>query len=163
MIISAIVAMSENRVIGKNNQLPWHLPADLAHFKKITWGKPIVMGRKTFQSIGRALPGRKNIVVTQGLNFQAPDCEVVHSLDEALGISQVDEIIIIGGAKIYEASLRYLTRLYLTIVHTELSGDVFFPNLDEKEWTEISREKHLKDSKNSYDYSFILLEKIGKS
>ena len=130
MRISIIVAMSENRVIGKDNQLPWHLPADLHHFKSLTMGKPILMGRKTHKSIGRVLPGRCNVVITHDKNFQACGCVVANSIRTALAaVSYSDEVFVIGGALLYEQMLSMAQRIYLTIVHHEFEGDVFFPNL----------------------------------
>lgn len=161
MHISAIVAMSENRVIGRNNQLPWHLPADLRHFKQITMGHPIVMGRKTYASIGRALPGRRNVIISHNANFQAQGCEVFNSIDDALfALKDAKEIFVIGGAQLFEKILPSVKRLYLTVIHADISGDVFFPVLDSSQWKEIAREDHLADGDNEYAYSFITLDKI---
>ena len=162
-IISAIVAMTENRVIGKNNQLPWHLPADLQHFKTITMGNPIVMGRKTYESIGRPLPHRINIVLTRAKAFNAPGCIVVTSIEEAMQCAKEKnskEIFIIGGAEIYRQLLPYIQRFYLTIVHQDFDGDVYFPALNPHEWHEVTRIKHEADEKNVYDYSFVTLERM---
>ena len=159
MPISMIVAMAENRVIGKNNPLPWHLPADLKHFKSITMSKPIVMGRKTYESIGRPLPGRTNIILTRNLNFNVPECEVFSSPEKLLATYAAEEIIIIGGANIYSLFLPQANRLYLTRVHTHVDGDTFFPPIDEKEWHEVSREDFAPDGKNNYSYSFVVLER----
>jgi len=160
MQINAIVAMSENHVIGNKNQLPWHLPADLQHFKTITFGKPILMGRKTFQSIGRPLPGRKNIILTTDKNFTAEGCDVAHSIAEALKIVEDQtEIFIIGGANLYATMLPQVQKLYLTIINQQFSGDAFFPELNMSEWREISREDHLPDEKNQYAFSFLVLER----
>jgi len=160
-IISAIVAMGENRVIGAKNQLPWHLPADLAHFKTITTGHPILMGRKTYESIGKPLPNRTNIILTRDPNYQVDGCLVVSSVDEAIAQTPADtEIFIIGGAEIYQQFLSHIQRLYLTIVHQEFDGDVFFPKMNMDEWKEISREAHTADERNVYAYSFLILEKI---
>lgn len=160
MHIAAIVAISENAVMGKNNQLPWHLPADLQHFKKITMGKPILMGRKTFDSIGRVLPGRCNVIVTRDEAFQAPGCVVATSIDTALAsVSYCDEIFVIGGAALFQQMLPMVDRLYLTIIHHEFDGDTFFPEINLAEWQETEREDHLPDEVNRYSYSFITLEK----
>ncbi len=169
-IISMIAAMAQNRVIGKNNQMPWHLPADLAHFKKMTLNKPIIMGRKTFQSIGFALPHRKNIVITSSKTFQAEGIIVASSIEQALLHAEkyhaektppgdVDEIIIIGGATLYEQMLHQADRLYLTLIDLDTEGDTFFPDYEMLSWKEIHREKHLADDKNKFDYTFITLQR----
>lgn len=161
MQISAIVAMSDNRVMGKDNQLPWHLPADLKHFKQVTMGKPIIMGRKTFESIGKALPGRKNIIITRNRDYTAKDCLVFMSLESALAaLSNEEEIFIIGGAELFKATLPRIQRLYLTIIHENIDGDVFFPELNMKEWKEVQRQDFQADEANRFNYSFIILEKI---
>lgn len=161
MRLSAIVAMSENRVIGRNNQLPWHLPADLSHFKKITLGNPIVMGRKTFLSIGRPLPGRRNIVISRDAQFQAAGCEIFHSPNEALtALNTSAEVFIIGGATLFQELLPKLQSLYLTIIHANITGDVYFPEIDVTQWQEIAREDHVADEKNAYAYSFVTLLRI---
>ena len=160
MKISIIVAMDKNNVIGMDNDLPWRLSADLKHFKAVTMGKPIVMGRKTYESIGRPLPGRKNIVMTRSSDFSADGCTVVNSLDEAMHeAGDVDEIMIMGGAGLYEQMLAHANRLYLTEVHAEVEGDVYFPEFDKREWIKVEREAHIADEKNEFDYSFIILEK----
>ena len=160
MRISAICAMSENHVIGKNNQLPWHLPADLAHFKKITWGKPILMGRKTYESIGRPLPGRCNVIITSNNDYQAAGCIIVHSIEQALeATKENDEIFIIGGALLYQKTLPLIQRLYVTLIHQHIEGDTFFPELKQEEWQEVERMDHDADS-NSFSYSFIVLDRI---
>src|SRR3990167_9709871 len=161
-MVSLIVALSENNVIGKEGGIPWYLPADLAHFKQTTMGHPIIMGRKTHESIGKSLPGRYNVVITRQENYKAADgCVVVHSLDEALALPKVKaaaEVFIIGGAEIYKQSLPLADRIYLTRVLTKIEGDKFF-SFDESKWREISREEHQTDNKNQYDYDFILLER----
>jgi len=160
MRIAAIFAMSKNRVIGKDNQLPWHLPADLKHFKTITMNKPILMGRKTFQSIGRALPGRCNVVITHDVNFQAPGCVVVHSIATALdAVSYSDDVFVIGGAFLYEQLLPRTQRLYMTLVHQDVEGDTFFPDINMAEWQEVERVDHSADEQNHYSYSFITLDR----
>lgn len=161
MRIAAIAAMSENRVIGRHNKLPWHLPADLKHFKTITMDKPILMGRKTYDSIGRALPGRCNIVITRDPSFQAPGCVVANSIECALeAASYSEEIIIIGGALLYEHMLPRTQRIYMTIIHHEFEGDTFFPALNMMEWQEREREVHQADEENPYAYSFIILDRV---
>lgn len=160
MRISAIFAMSENRVIGKNNQLPWHLPADLKHFKQITMGNPILMGRKTYESIGKPLPGRCNIVITRDTNYQAPGCVVVNSVESALAaVKDNDEIFIIGGALLYQETLPLTQRLYMTLIHHSFDGDTFFPALNENEWQEVERTDHPADENNKYSYSFVTLDR----
>ena len=160
MFISAIVAMSENRVIGRDNQLPWHLPADMRHFKSLTMNNPILMGRKTFQSIGRALPGRCNIVISRDPHFQACGCVVANSVETALeAIDYSNEAFVIGGALLFEQMMPRIKRIYLTIIHHHFDGDTFFPELDPKEWFEVSREDHDADSENLHPYSFITLER----
>lgn len=162
MLISAIVAMSENRVIGKNNQLPWHLPADLRHFKKITMGKPILMGRKTFESIGHALPGRCNVVITRDENFPAMGCVLANSIDTALlSVEYSAEIFVIGGAALFQQMLPMIQKLYLTIIHHEFEGDTYFPELVMTEWNEIKRVEHEADQENPYRYSFVTLKRMS--
>lgn len=150
--------MGKNRVIGKNNSLPWHLPADLKYFREKTRGKPIIMGRRTFESMKNPLPARKNIVVTHDKNYKAENCIVVHSVNEALKEAKNREIIVIGGQKIFEQFLPIADRIYLTIIEENFDGDTFFPKYG-KEWKEVSREEHKKDEKNPYDYAFLVLEK----
>ncbi len=155
--------MSRNRVIGKGNALPWHLPADLKYFKRITLGKPIIMGRKTFESIGRPLPGRVNIIVTHELAYRADGCTVVHSIDEAISIAQAhEEVMVIGGAKLFEQVLPRAERIYLTEIDEEFAGDIFFPELDRRVWREIQRAAHAPDEQNPYAYSFVVLERKSK-
>ena len=155
-ILSIIVAMAKNRVIGRDNQLPWHLPADLRHFKQTTMGHPIIMGRKTYESIGRPLPGRQNIVITRNPDFQAEGCLVVHSLQEALAaVPEAEEVFIIGGASLYREALPLADRIYLTLVDAEVEGDTFFPELDASEWQEVRRETFTPDEKNPFGYAFI--------
>lgn len=152
--------MDRKRVIGKNDSLPWHISADLKNFKKITMGKPIVMGRKTHESIGRPLPGRENIIITRDETFQAEGCTVLNSIDEIYEhCKDIDEVMITGGSEIYKYTLNQATRLYLTEVHTEVDGDTFFPEFNRSEWREVSREAYKADEKNDFDYSFILLER----
>lgn len=165
-ILSAILAMSDNRVIGKNNQLPWHLPADLKHFKTITTGHSILMGRKTYESIGRPLPNRNNIIITRNATLHIPGCTVVTTLDDALQQAKREsnkEIFIIGGAEVYQQLLPHTERIYLTLVHGTFSGDTFFPELDHHEWKEIERIDHHADANNAYPYSFIRLERINRT
>lgn len=160
MTVSAIVAISENRAIGKNNRLLWHLPADLKHFKDTTSGHSIIMGRKTFDSVGKPLPNRRNIVVTRQ-NLTIPGCEVVNSIDDALKLcKEDDEVFIGGGAEIYKVAMPVTDRIYLTIVHQDFDADTFFPEINPGEWREVSRQYHQADIKNPIPYSFITLERI---
>ncbi len=159
-MLSIIAALSRNRVIGKDNQLPWRLPADLKHFKSVTLGKPVIMGRKTFESIGRPLPGRDNIVVTRDPEFHADGIAVAHSLDDALAQAHnVPEIMLIGGAQLYAESLARAQRLYLTLIHADVDGDAHFPDYDPADWRETAREDHAPDENNHYSYSFQILER----
>lgn len=155
MKIILVVAKSKNNVIGQHNQLPWHLPADLAHFKKITLGKPIVMGRKTFDSIGKALPGRRNIIISRNKNFSAAGCDVFHSVAEALSaLKNEKEIMIIGGANLYQQFLDRAQGIYMTVIDAEFEGDTFFPALNLQHWHLVSAQKYLPDAKNQYAYEF---------
>jgi dihydrofolate reductase len=161
-ILSAIVAMGINRAIGKNNQLLWRLPADLKHFKSLTTGHPILMGRKTFESIGKPLPNRTNIIITRKSNFDAPGCIIATSLAEAIeiGAENDTDIFIIGGAEIYRQLLPQIQRIYLTIVQQKFDGDTFFPELNEDEWQEVAHSDHAADAENPFAYSFVTLERI---
>jgi len=160
MRIALIVAMAENRVIGRNNQLPWRIPADLRHFKALTMGKPIIMGRKTYESIGRPLPGRDNIVITADSLYQAEGCQVVHSIDQALETAGgCEEAMIIGGANLYRQTFENAERLYLTLVKAEPEGDSWFPAIELQQWREIERETHKADERNEYDYDFVVLDR----
>ena len=156
-MIQFIVAYDKNRVIGKNNDLPWKLPADLAYFKKVTMGSTVVMGRKTFESIGKPLPGRKNIVITNQTGYKAEGCEVIHSIDELLHVNS--ELFIIGGATIFEQALPYAQKLYITYIDEEFEGDTYFPEIDFDNWNLIAEEKGIKDEKNIYDYYFQVYER----
>lgn len=162
MIISIIVAMGKNRVIGANNALPWKLPADMERFRRLTMGKPIIMGQKTFESMGKALPGRTNIVLTLDKNFQAADCLIAHSIEEALQIAEeknAKEIMIIGGASVYKQFFPLADRLYLTMIEENFEGDVFFPEIDYNEWEEIERIENKPDKNNPYRYTFLSLRR----
>jgi len=160
MIISLIVAMDQNRIIGLNYTLPWRLPADLKYFKAITMGKPIIMGRKTHDSIGRALPGRENVVLSREAGYQAQGCTVLGSLEEVYQrFAGTDEIMIMGGADLYAQTLDKAQRIYLTEVHAEVEGDTYFPEFDREAWEENKRQDFKKDEKNQYDYSFVILER----
>lgn len=161
-MISFIVAMDKNRVIGQDNQLPWHLPEDLKFFKRTTMGHPIVMGRKTFDSIGRPLPGRENIIITRNRDYTRRDCIVFHTLDDFFTYCErepQEEYFVIGGAEIFKQLLSEADRLYITEIHELFDGDTFFPELDLNRWQLVSREKGLKDEKNPYDYEFTIYDR----
>lgn len=163
-MISLIAAMSENRVIGRENQLPWQLPADLAHFKSLTLGKPIVMGRRTWESLPGLLPGRRHIVLTSDKRYSAAGCLVVASIEQALAAAgEVPEVMIVGGAALYRQLLPLAGRIYLTLVHITLEGDTFFPEFAAEDWNETDRRYNQPDHKNPYAYSFITLERAGRS
>lgn len=163
MRISIIVAASENNVIGINNMLPWRLPTDLKYFKSTTLGKPIVMGRKTFDSLGKALPGRPNIVITRQTNYQPEGTYVVPSIDDAIAKAKTfegEELFITGGSQIFEQAWPLIDRIYLTRVYAVVPGDAFFPQLDGKEFELVSDERHEADEKNQYAFSFQVWERV---
>jgi len=164
--VALVVAVAENGVIGKGGKLPWHISSDLKFFRAVTMDKPIVMGRKTFDSIGKPLDGRDNIVITRNKEFSANGVHVVPGIDEALELARkkaeersCDEISIIGGAQIYKLTLPFADVIYLTEVHTEPEGDATFPELDKKVWKEVSRERHDAGARDSADYSLVVLER----
>ncbi len=166
MSLSIIVAMSENRVIGANNQLPWHLPEDLKYFKRITMGHPIIMGRKTFESIGRPLPGRSNIVVTRQRDWSAPGVIVASDIEGALRQAALEvqneadqEVFVIGGGELFRQTLDKVSRLYLTQVHARVDGDAYFPDFQREQWREIERMDYDSDQNNPYAYSFLVLDR----
>ena len=153
--------MDTRGVIGRDSGLPWHLPADLQHFKQTTMGKPILMGRKTHESIGRPLPGRTNIVITRDSGYRAEGCRVVNSIAAALEVAgEQDEIMVIGGAEFYRQVLPQADTIYLTRIHAAFDGDTRFPELIAAEWREVERSDHAADTKNPHDYSFIRLERV---
>ncbi|MGM0769690.1 MAG: dihydrofolate reductase [Pseudomonadota bacterium] len=166
-----IVAMSRNRVIGRNNKLPWYLPGDLRYFKQATMGKPIIMGRKTWDSIGRPLPGRMNVVISRNAEWEAPAGTVAAtSLQEALVKAEAqaeieggDEVMIIGGGQIYAEALPTVDRIYITRVHAEIEGDAFFPEVNWDEWEEIGREDFSASDNNPYDYSFVVYQRLASA
>ena len=157
--LSAIAAMDEHQVIGDRNQLPWHLPADLRHFKALTTGNVILMGRKTHAAIGKPLPNRVNIIISRDSTYDAPGCLKSPTIDGALALAaaQGTPIFIIGGAEIYRQTLPLISRLYLTIIHHTFEGDAFFPALEENVWETIDTESHEKDAENPYDFTFMTL------
>lgn len=166
MRVALMVAAAENGVIGRNNALPWHLPGDLQYFKRTTMGKPIIMGRKTYDSVGKPLPGRTNIIITRNPDFRAEGTRVVSSLDEALSLAEdialidgVDEVVVVGGAEIYRLALPRASRIYITEVHAAVEGDAVFPEVDWSEWVESSRERFAAVQPNPYDYSFVVYDR----
>ena len=164
MIISAIVAMNSEGLIGDENKIPWHLPADLKYFKKQTMGHHILMGRKCFDSIGKSLPGRKNIIVTKNPNFIVSDCIIVNSIEKGILTAKENneqELFIIGGGEIYRQSLHLVSKLYLTMVAFNGTGDVFFPQINWEQWKIISRKDVVPDENNKYACTFIVAERIS--
>lgn len=161
MKISMVAAMANDRVIGKDNAMPWHLPADFAWFKQVTMGKPVVMGRKTFESIGRPLPGRQNIVISRNPDFQAEGVIVVADIAAAKSVAgAVDELMIIGGGSIYAACLPDADRLYLTFIDFAVDGDTRFPDWGDG-WQEVNRESYTADEKNAHDMQFVILDRAA--
>jgi dihydrofolate reductase len=160
MRLSAIVAMASNRVIGVNNQLPWRLPADLARFKRLTMGHTLVMGRKTYESIGRPLPGRTTIVMTRQRDYAPQGVKVAHAVDEALALAQGDdEVFIIGGAELFAQTMDRLDRLYLTLIEREFPGDTSFPEVDLSTWKLIEQEHHPAPTPEALPYTFLTYER----
>ena len=159
-MISIIVAVAENNVIGKDNDLIWHLPRDLKHFKETTTGHYIIQGRKTFESCGRPLPNRINVIITRDQKFKAEGCVIVHSLEDAIKEAKNDpEAFIIGGGKIYEQAMSLVDRIYLTKVHHSFEGDTFFPEINMDEWIEVDRRDFEPDEKNKYPFTILILDK----
>nr|WKN39342.1 dihydrofolate reductase [Tunicatimonas sp. TK19036] len=162
MITSIMVARSDNNVIGKENDLVWHMPADLKYFKKTTMGHHAIMGRKTFESMDKPLPGRTNIIITRNPDYQAEGCMVVSSLEEAFQLSEEqnqEEVFVLGGGEIYRMAMDLVDRIYLTEIHSTFEGDTFFPEIDRTVWKEIKREEHEADKKNPHSYAFVVLER----
>lgn len=163
-MISLIVAMTENRVIGRDGDMPWRLSSDLKRFKRITMGHHILMGRKTYDSIGRPLPGRTTVVISRSATYDDPQIRVARNLEEAIKITGDDEeIFITGGAQIYTLALSQVDRIYLTRIHCELEGDTFFPEFDLGKWDLIEQEKHSADEKNNFDYSFLTYQRANEN
>ncbi|MGV1015415.1 MAG: dihydrofolate reductase, partial [Methyloceanibacter sp.] len=165
-VVALVVAMAKNRAIGLNGNLPWHLGSDMRYFRQITMGKPIVMGRLTFKSLGRALPGRTNIVLTRNAAFEAPGAIMAYTLEEAFDVARkeaakagVDEIMVIGGEDVFRAVLPQASRIYLTEVHTAPEADTWFPALDRHEWRETFRERHPAGPKDDHAFSFVVLDR----
>ena len=160
MQVSMVVAMARNRVIGRGNALPWRLPEDLKHFKAVTLGKPVLMGRKTFLSIGKPLPGRTNLVLTRDTGWKAEGVVVVHSLDEALSsVGAAPELACIGGAEVFELCMPLATRIYLTRIDADIAGDTLFPPLDSTQWRQLDSRNFAADARNAYDMTFVTLER----
>lgn len=163
MTLSIVVAMARNRVIGRDNDLPWRLPEDLKRFKALTMGKPIVMGRKTFESIGRPLPGRTTIVVSRQAGLQIPGCVVADSIDAAIRAADgTPEIMLVGGAQLYSEALPRVNRIYLTRIHADVEGDTLFPLLDPTEWRETVVGTHAADERHAYAFTYVNLERVAR-
>ena len=159
-MLSLIVAMDKNRLIGDANRLPWYLPEDLKRFKRITLGKPVIMGRRTFESIGKPLPGRRNIIVSRNPDYKVEGCESVSTLEQAIQlVTDAEESIVIGGMQIYKPALFYVERMYITQIEYEFNGDAWFPQYNQSEWKLVSTEKH-QHEKAGYFYFFNILERI---
>lgn len=160
MRLSIIVAMDSKQLIGKDNALPWHLPADLAYFKKTTIGKTVLMGRKTYDSIGKPLSNRRNVIVSGNAGFQAAGCEMVSSIDAAFSrLADEEEVMVMGGASLYEQMLPMVNRLYITEVDGVFAGDAHFPKFDRSDFVETSRQSHQPDEKNPHSYHFVVLDR----
>jgi dihydrofolate reductase len=158
--VSIIVAMTRDRVIGRGGGMPWHLPADLARFKSLTMGKPIIVGRKTFESIGRLLPGRRHIIVSRNPEFHVNGAEVVAGLDAALeAAASSDEAFVIGGVELFREALARADRIYMTLIHSRIEGDVYFPEFDNKDWQEVECTERAPDGSNPYRLTFLLLDR----
>ena len=161
MLISLVLAMARNQVIGRDNALPWRLPADMRRFKELTWGKPILMGRKTYESIGKPLPGRTNLVLTRDPHWRAEGVEVLGSVDEALArMRESPEVACIGGAEIFRLLLPVSGRIYLTRIHADIVGDTVFPPLEPSQWKEVDSRQFQADERNLYDMTFVTLDRV---
>ena len=158
-MIAMIVAMGENHVIGKDNQMPWHLPNDLKWFKQVTGGHSIVMGRKTFESIGKPLPNRQNIILTRQSDYQPAGTTTVSSIKEALQLAQEEDLFVIGGANVYQQFLPYADRLYITKIHETFEGDAYFPDFDQKDWKMIKKRAGQMDEKNKFAHDFYIYQR----
>lgn len=153
--VALIAALANNRVIGRDNDLPWRLPQDLKRFKALTMGKVIMMGRRTFESIGRALPGRDNFVVTRNRSFEAPGCRLFADIDAAIAAAADRDLMVIGGAEIYAQTISLAQRLYLTWVDAQIEGDALFPEFDEKQWRVLGEQQHSRDARHEFAYRFV--------
>jgi dihydrofolate reductase len=159
--LTLVAALAKNRAIGNNGAMPWHLPAELAHFKKTTMGKPILMGRRTWEAIGRPLPGRQNIVLTRSAGFQVEGCDVVTSLEAALAVADGDEVMVIGGGELYRLALPLAGKMILTLIDIEPEADTWFPQWTKDEWKEVSKEVFVADEKNPLNYKIVTLVRIS--
>ncbi len=163
MNIILVAAMAKNKVIGLNNKLPWKMPADLRHFKAVTLTKPVLMGRKTYESIGRPLPNRRNIVISRQPDLKLVGCEVAHSINMALElVFSEPEVCIIGGTSIYEQALPLATEMQLTYIDADITGDSYFPSWDENDWQLRASQHNIADSENAFDYDFVILDRRRK-
>lgn len=160
MGLTFVWAMSSNRVIGVNNKLPWHLPADLAFFRRNTTGKTVLMGRNTYESIGKPLPNRHNVILTRNLAYTAEGCTVIHTIDEAVRLSEKEEVMVIGGADIYKQLLPYADRLLVTEIEAIFEGDTYFPEFPLEEWNLVERIRGIQDEKNHYPHQFLVYERV---
>ncbi|MGY4689062.1 dihydrofolate reductase [Salibacterium sp. K-3] len=161
-MISFVAAMDEKRLIGADGSMPWHLPNDLKHFKQVTYGSPVIMGRRTYESIGKALPGRKNVVLTSDTSYEAPGCDILHSLKELQVLAEKnpeEELFVIGGEGVFEQTLPLASRMYLTIIHEHFRGDTYFPAWDEHEWRVVEEKEGAVEEKNRYPHTFLTLER----
>ncbi|MBA2408645.1 MAG: dihydrofolate reductase [Gammaproteobacteria bacterium] len=164
MRVSLIVAMTPDRIIGRDGGMPWHLPADLKRFRELTMGHPMIMGRRTFESLGRILPGRRHIVVTHNTGFKCPGVDVAPSLNDALTLSAVsDEVFVIGGAQIFREALPLADRLYITLIAADIKGDTFFPEFEKSTWREVAREVRAQDDENRYPLTLLIFERENAS
>jgi dihydrofolate reductase len=160
MTVTIVVAIGENNAIGKDNELLWYLPKDLRHFKTITNGHTVIMGRKTFESVGKPLPNRRNIIITRNTDLQIEGAEVVHTIEDALELAkEAGEVFIIGGEEIYKIAMKHTDKIYLTVVHENFEADAYFPEIDKNLWVETASEKHLPDEKNNLSFTFSTLER----
>lgn len=159
-MISMIAAMDRNRVIGQDNRMPWHIPADLAYFKKITLDHPVIMGRKTFESIGKPLPGRENVILTKKKDYQINGCLILHSTSDVLTYSKDKDVFVIGGAQIYQTLFPYTNRLYITFIAAEFLGDSFFPEINPQQWELIAKTPGERNERNPYEYYFLVYAKL---
>jgi dihydrofolate reductase len=162
MLLSLIVAATTNNVIGKNNDLPWRLPNDMKYFKNTTWGMPVIMGRKTFESMTEPLPGRTNIVITRQTNWKPEGAVVVNNLSDALFVAKdadSKEVFVIGGGEIFKDAIKKADRIYMTRIHTIIDGDAYFPEIEEKKWKLVSKRDCFADEKHKFDYSFQVWER----
>ncbi|MFD0619017.1 dihydrofolate reductase [Paenibacillus sp. GCM10027629] len=163
MGLSFVWAMGQNRVIGVDNKLPWRLPSDMAYFRRVTMGKTVLMGRKTYESIGKPLPNRRNVILTRSADYEAPGCEVIHSFEEVARLAENEEIMVIGGAEIYKQLLPIADRLHVTEIGASFEGDAFFPVFPMEEWKVVERTKGVVDEKSIYPHEFVVYERLSKS